>query len=156
MMLHLVCDTSGSMGEGGKPFTMRTVVMAVAQWVNLGYGAAGIRLCGWGAELRDFSHWNINDEFPTELLSCGGTSNWDALIQLVGERPDGKVLLLSDGFWPQVGETLFRRWRERVPPGAFRIIKIGADANPRLTGPDVFSAEEFFAALDGFLEGRRA
>ena len=37
MTLHLVCDISGSMGDGGKPFTMRTAVMAVAQWVRLGY-----------------------------------------------------------------------------------------------------------------------
>ena len=32
----------------------------------------------------------------------------------------------------------------------------GADANPQLKGPDVFAAEDFFAALDDWLEGSSA
>ena len=34
MTFFLVCDTSGSMSEGGKPFIMRTVVTTVAQWMH--------------------------------------------------------------------------------------------------------------------------
>lgn len=45
MMLHLVCDISGSMSEGGKPFILRTLATTVAQWVRQGYGKAEIRLC---------------------------------------------------------------------------------------------------------------
>ena len=38
MTLHLVCDISGSMSDGGKPFIMRTLVTTIAQWVLYGYG----------------------------------------------------------------------------------------------------------------------
>ena len=50
MTLHLVCDLSGSMGEDGRPFLMRTAVTTIAQWVGLGYGAAQIKLCAWASE----------------------------------------------------------------------------------------------------------
>ena len=144
------------MDEGGKPFTMRTVVMAVAQWVRLGYGAAEIRLYRWASEARDLPNWKAMEEYPAEMLTCEDTSNWEGLIQVLGDQPNGKILLLTDGFWPRAGEKLFRRWRGCLPPDTLRIIKIGADSNPRLTGEDVFSAEEFFAALDGWLQGRGA
>ena len=66
------------------------------------------------------------------------------------------MLLLTDGFWPHASDRLLKQWRERLPSGALRIIKIGADANPQVRGPNVFAAEEFFAALDGWLEGGTA
>ncbi|QIE30197.1 VWA domain-containing protein [Caballeronia sp. SBC2] len=156
MTLRLVCDVSGSMRDDGKPFAMRTVVMAVAQWVRFGYGEVEIRLCGWGSEVRDFFEWSAKDEFPAELLTFDGTSDWKVLIQSLEEQPDGKVLLFTDGFWPHRSEKLLKQWRECRPLGALRIIKIGADANPRLSGPEVFTADDFFAALDGWLEGSPA
>lgn len=151
MKLHVVCDISGSMGDGGKSFTMRTLVMAVAQWAELGYGSAEVMLSSWATEARNFVEWNSTKEFPEEMLSCNGTSNWDALIQLLGESPDGKVLLLTDGFWPQGSAKFFKRWKECLPLDTLRIIKIGSDANPQLKGPDVFAAEDFFGALDDWL-----
>jgi len=156
MKLHFVCDISGSMGDDGKPFTMRTVVMSVAQWVHLGYGSVEIRLRSWASEARDFLEWSVKDEFPAELLCCEGTSNGEALIQLLGEKPDGKVLLFTDGFWSQENVKILKRWKECQPPDTLRIIKIGVDANPQLKGSDVFAAEDFFAALDGWLEGNSA
>ena len=153
MKLLLVCDISGSMGDGGKPFTMRSAVMTVAQWSRLGYGHAEIRLCGWASEVRHFLDWNARDEFPAELLSCQGTSNGHALIQWLGEKPEGKVLLLTDGFWTRDGARVLKRWKECLPSDTLRVIKIGADAHPQMKGADVFAAEDLFAALDGWLEG---
>jgi len=152
MKLHLVCDISGSMGDDGKTFNMRTLVMAVAQWAELGYGCAEIILSSWACEARHFPNWSAKDEFPAELLSCDGTSNWVALIQLLGEKPDGKVLLFTDGFWPKGSAKSFKNWKERLPLDTLRIIKIGSDSNPLLKGPDVFAAEELFAALDDWLK----
>lgn len=126
--------------------------MAVAQWAELGYGCAEIILSSWAAEARNFLEWSSKDEFPAELLSCNSTSNCDALIQLLGENPDGKVLLFTDGFWPQGSAKVFKHWKECLPLDTLRIIKIGSDANPQLKGPDVFAAEDFFAALDDWLE----
>lgn len=153
MTLHLVCDISGSMGDEGKSFITRTLVLTIAQWVRLGYGRAEIRLCAWASDARYLSDWNINDEFPEELLACRGTSHGASLTQLLGEKPDGKVLLFTDGFWPREDAKVLKRWKERLPPDSLRIIKIGADANPQLKGSDVFAAEDLFAVLDGWQEG---
>lgn len=153
MTLHLVCDNSGSMSKGGKPFTARTAVMATAQWARFGYASAEIRLCGWASEARYFLDWSIEDEFPPELLSCGGNSNGAALIQLLGDKPDGKVLLITDGFWPGKDAKILKHWKECLPPDTLRVIKIGADSNPQVKGPNVYASEDLFAALDGWLEG---
>jgi len=144
------------MSDGGKSFTMRTVVMAVAQWVRFGYARAEIRLGGWASETRDFPEWSTRDEFPPELLSCGGTSNGHALTQWLGQTPDGKVLVLTDGFWNRDDARVLKRWKECLPSDTLRFIKIGADAHPQLKGADVFASEELFAALDGWLEGGEA
>ncbi len=153
MKLHLVCDISGSMSDGGKPFIMRTLVTTVAQWALYGYGHAEITLCAWGSEARRIPAWGTRCEFPVELLSCAGTANSSSLIQLLGNKPDGKVLLLTDGFWSRDDTKNLKRWKDCLPLDTLRIIKIGADANPQLKGIDVFSSEELFAALDGWLEG---
>ena len=153
MKLLLVCDISGSMGDGGQPFAMRSAVLTVAQWSRLGYGHTEIRLCGWASEVRHFLDWNTRDEFPEELLSCGGNSNGKALIQSLGARPEGKVLLLTDGFWSRDDATVLKRWKECLPPNTLRIIKIGAVANPQLKGPDVFAVEDLFEAMGDWLEG---
>jgi hypothetical protein len=62
--LHLVCDISGSMSDGGKPFIMRTLVTTVAQWVLYGYGRTEITLWAWGSEARRIPGWGTRSEFP--------------------------------------------------------------------------------------------
>jgi hypothetical protein len=156
MTLYLVCDISGSMDADGKPFIMRTFVMAVAQWVRLGYGRSDIKLCAWASEATVLPDWNAQHDYPADLLLCSGTSNWKALIHVLGAAPDGKVLLLSDGFWSRNEARIFKQWKECLQPGTLRIVKTGPDANPQVRGPDVFATEDLFAALDGWLEGRLA
>lgn len=153
MTLHLVCDTSGGMSDDGKPFIMRTLVTSVAQWAWYGYGRAEITLWAWSSEARHITDWGTKSEFPAELLLCAGTANSAALIQLLGDNPDGKVLLLTDGFWSRDDMKNLNRWKDCLPSDTLRIIKIGADANPQIKGIGVFSSEELFAALDGWLEG---
>ena len=71
---------------------------------------------------------------------------------VVGEKPDGKVLLFSDGFWSREDTKILKQWKNCLPPDTFRIVKTGADANPQLKGLDVFVAEDLFAVLDAWLE----
>ena len=153
MTLHLVCDISGSMSDGGKPFIMRTLVTTVAQWAWYGYGRAEITLWAWASEARHIPDWGTKSEFPSELLCCEGTANSASLIKLLGNKLEGKVLLLTDGFWSRGDTKNLKRWKDCLPLDTLRIIKIGADANPQLKGSDVFSSEELFAALDGWPEG---
>lgn len=152
MTLHLVCDISGSMSDGGKPFIMRTLVTTVAQCELYGYGRTEITLWAWGSEARRIPDWGARSEFPEQLLLCAGTANGSSLIQSLGDKPDGKVLLFTDGFWSRDDARALKRWKDNLPSNMLRIIKIGADANPQLKGPDLFSSDELFSALDGWLQ----
>lgn len=149
---HLVCDISGSMSDGGKPFIMRTLVTTIAQWVLYGYGRTEIILWAWGSDVRCISDWGARSEFPEELLSCAGTANSSLLIESLGDKPDGKVLLLTDGFWSRDDAKTLKRWKDNFSSNMLRIIKIGADANPQLKGPQVFSSDELFSVLDDWLQ----
>lgn len=152
MTLHLVLDISGSMSDGGKPFIMRTLVTTIAQWVLYGYGRTEITLWAWGSEVRRIPDWGAKSEFPDELLLCTGIANSSSLIKLFGEKPDGKVLLLTDGFWSRDDARTLKRWKDNFSSTMLRIIKIGVDANPQLKGPQVFSSDELFSVLDDWLQ----
>ena len=153
MTLYLVCDISGSMGDDGRPFIVRTAVMTIAQWARLGYGLAQIKLCAWASQATLLSDWNVQQEYPAQLLACKGASNWNALVQMFENNPGGRILLLSDGFWSRDEARIFKQWKDRLPPDTLRIVRTGPDASPQLKGADVFSAEDLFAALDDWLEG---
>ncbi len=152
MILYLICDKSGSMSEGGKHLIPRVVARATEQYIRLGYGCADLKLVAWGNEAR-VVEWIPDKEFPPEMLVCENAANSQALTTLLGEQPDGKVLLVTDGFWSQNDAKVLKRWKEKLQQDTLRIIKVGADANPQLKGKDVFSAEDLFAALDGWVEG---
>lgn len=151
MTLYLICDISGSMSEGGKRLITRGMARAVEQYYRLGYCKGEIKLAAWSKEAR-IVEWITESEFPSEMFDCKGAVNVEALIELLGERIDGKVLIFTDGFWTHDVETALKRWKKQLLPDTLRIIRIGADANTHLKGFDVFSAEDLFAALDGWLE----
>ncbi|MDR2596007.1 MAG: hypothetical protein LBC76_01680 [Treponema sp.] len=147
MTLYLICDISGSMSEGGKCFITRGMARTIEQYFRLGYGKGEIKLIAWSNEAR-IVEWVSDNEYPEEMLDCKGAANAKALIELLGEQIDGKVLLFTDGFWTRNDETDLKRWKRKLMPDTLRVIKIGADAS--LKGKDVFSAEDLFAALDGW------
>ena len=152
MILHLVWDTSGSMAELGKHLIARGVARAIEQYLRLGHGCADLKLVAWGnaAQVID---WHPNEEFPPEILVSDGAANAEGLIASLGKKPDGRILLITDGFSSQADAKALRRWSETLEPNTLRFIKVGADGNPHFTGADVFAAEDVFAALDGWLEG---
>lgn len=155
MLIHLVWDTSGSMGEWGKLLIARGVARAIQQYLHLGYSNADLKLVAWCNEARVLE-WCSDQEFPPELLASGGAPNTNALVSLLGTEPRGRVVLLTDGFWSQADARELKRWMRGLQTDTIRVIKIGADANPHLKGNDVFAVEELFAALDGWLEGGAA
>lgn len=148
----LVCDTSGSMVEGGKRLIMRGLVRQVEQFLRLGYGPKkDLKLVLWNDEATSPT-WNPGEEVPGELLDCKGSAEGDALVHFLGTSSGSKVLILTDGFWPEASRGAIKRWKAGATPNTLRIVKVGADANPKLKGPDVFEAEDFFAAMDGWLD----
>ena len=148
--LYLVCDVSGSMGEGGKNMLMRGIARAVEQYVRLDYGAVDIKLVLWNTDAT-VVQWNPDDEFPDQLLRCEGSANAAALCEVLGSQLGGNILILTDGWWSIDDASCLKKWKRTLQSNTLRIIKIGADANPLLTKNDVFSGDDLLAALDGWL-----
>jgi hypothetical protein len=152
MTVAFVCDVSGSMAEGGKPYAMRTAVLTAAQLAQLGYMRAEVVLWGWASNMRHFPNWTTGDDFPPDLLSCKGASNGDALLQWLTHEPHCNVVLFTDGYFLPAGKGLLNQLRKSVSPYDIRFIKVGADSNPQLKGTDVFGQEDVFDAFDHWLE----
>ncbi len=150
MMLFLVCDTSGSMNENGKCMLMRGIARSVEQFIRLGHGRADLQLVFWNASVIK-PDWNPDDDFPEQMLNCSGSAELASLIEALGEEPQGKILVLSDGWWGEDDMTRLKKWKRKLPKETLRIMRIGSDANPLLKGDDVFSPDDFFDALDGWL-----
>jgi hypothetical protein len=143
------------MAESGQQLIARGVARAIEQYLRLGYGCADLKLVAWGTE-ANVVEWQSDQEFPPEMLASKGAANAKALIVHLEKQPDGKVMLITDGFWSQADAKALKRWKESLPRDTIRVIRVGADANPQLKGEDVFAAEELFAALDGWLQGGAA
>jgi len=86
MLIHLVLDTSGSMGEWGKLLIARGVARAMEQYLRLGYGSADLKLVAWSNEARVVD-WRSDQEFPPEVLVSGGAANAKALVSYFGLEP---------------------------------------------------------------------
>ena len=154
--LWLICDVSGSMIENGKRLIVRSLARQVEQYFRLGYALKPtLKLVLWNDEAKGLD-WSPNDELPSALFECKGSADAQKLISLIGETPLDRILIITDGFWPDTSSEALRNWKDRLPPNALRIIKVGADANPRLRGVDVFSAEDFFTAMDSWPEEHTA
>ncbi len=147
--LYLICDTSGSMLENGKNTLMRGVARTVEQFVRLGYGVAEIKLVFWNST-AELVEWYSDDEFPEQMLDCRGSSNAAALRELLDGVQEGLYLLLTDGWWSRTDLLAMKSWKLALPPGSFRIIIIGSDANPLLKN-DVFLPDDVISVLQGWL-----
>jgi len=153
MTLYLICDTSGSMSEDGKCLITRGTALAVGQYYRLGHGKAELKLIAWSDDAR-IAEWIPENEYPPEMLDCKGAVDAESLIKLLGEQIGGKLLLITDGFWPPEVEKVLENWKNSLPIDTLRIIMIGADANVQLKvkGFKIFLAEDLFLALDGWAE----
>jgi hypothetical protein len=150
--VRLVCDTSGSMLEGGKRLIVRGLVRQVEQYLRLGYGLRrDLQLVLW-AEQVTAQVCDLREEVPEELFECAGPANGKALVELLGDSADAKVLILTDGFWSDESRHAIEVWRSGVPQDTLRVLKVGADANPQFTGDYVFESEDFFSAVDRWLD----
>jgi len=143
------------MSENGKLLIMRGLARSVEQYYRLGYGRGDLRLIAWGKEAR-IVEWVLDEEFPQEMLECAGFANAESLIKLLDGQPEGKFLILTDGFHSRDDMKALKSWKDKLLPDTLRIIKIGADADTRLKGADVFVPEDFFAVLNGWTEGSAA
>jgi hypothetical protein len=149
--LWLVCDVSGSMLEAGKRLVVRSLVREVEQYIRLGYGTrTDIKLVMWNNDAKSLA-WSPEDEVPADLFDCKNSADGEVLVKFLGGQADDRFIVLTDGFWSDESRVAIERWKEGLSLDALRVIKAGADANPKLKGSDVFEAEDFFAAMDSWL-----
>jgi hypothetical protein len=150
--LWLVCDVSGSMLESGKRLVVRGLVREVEQYIRLGYGIKpDIKLVAWNNEAKSLA-WSPEDEVPVDLFDCKNSADGEVLTKLLSGQADDLFIILTDGFWADEPQAAVERWEEVLGRDALLVVKVGADANPKLNGSNVFEAEEFFAAMDGWLD----
>ena len=101
MILHLTCDTSGSMSEGGKHLIVRSVARAVEQYFRFGYGHANLNLVAWGNEAR-VAEWNLDEEFPPEMLICeegGKRRGIESIFSESNQRTKSCSSRMGSGRW---------------------------------------------------------
>ena len=149
--VYLICDTSGSMIEGGKCFILRNIIRTIDQYYRLQKNPPEIKLIPWGKEAM-VAKWTPGQEVPGALQHCEGDASGDALIEKVKELHSDYFAILTDGYWSPAARKQVGAWSKGLAPNHFRIIKIGEDADPRLKGPSVFAAEDLLPALKGWVE----
>lgn len=138
------------MVENGKPYITRTAVLTVAQLARLGYISTNLKLYRWSDRVEQEEAWTVKDEFPIPPDACRGKADTNAVTAMA--LPDGDHLLMfTDGNWPLRELKALEAWRSAQPDGSVRIVKVGADANPRLTGAHVFDPEDILLAVDGLV-----
>ena len=148
--LFIVCDASASMTEGGKLLLMRGIVCTIEQSVRFGYADVKIKLVKLNTA-SEIIEWNPDDEYPGELLDCEGNVDITSLSKLLGSKPDGKILVLTDCCWSKEDNDRLRLWKSKLPPNTIRIIKIGDDYTQLRKSDDIFPSDEIFLALDNWL-----
>lgn len=137
------------MSENTKPFIVRTCVLTVAQYLRLGYASADAKLYRWAEGLVE-ADWTVGDEFPEHFHRCEGRSSPQALAGL--EVSDGDcVMLFTDGCWSAKEAEAIREWMGALPDDLVRLVKVGSDADPKLTGNSVFKPDEILASVCGWL-----
>lgn len=148
--VYLVCDLSGSMAESGKRFIVRNLIRTVDQFYRLQRLKPEIKLVAWSEETI-VAKWEPGQEVPDAILTCSGSASGESLVGKLGSPSDGYYMLLTDGYWDIATRKRIGAWSREMQRGHFRIVKVGEDADPRLKGPSVFTAEDLLAALKGWV-----
>ena len=155
--LWVICDTSGSMNEGGKKMLVRNLLTYLHQVACMSGASASfgtLKIVAWG-ELTEVV------EFEDEILPfrCKGKASVDGLANLLSNeladasRP--RLLFMSDGQWHHDDLKQLCQWRRSTPNVTVRVIAIGADASARdlrqlADESALFAPEEVWAALDSW------
>lgn len=149
--INLLCDTSGSMAEGGKRYILRNQIRAIDQYYRLLGKNVDIKLILWSNNPAVID-WGRGQDVPDGILDCNGRSDMSALIKAIGSDNEGYFAVLSDCFWDSNTRKELSEWSRALRPNHFRIIKIGEDANPSIKGPNVYEGSELIAALEDWVD----
>lgn len=150
--VYLICDLSGSMAENGKTFVVRNLIRTVDQVARLRNTRNEMKLVLW-SNLVEMFDWTLGDDVPQSLMQCKPSElSGAALKESLSVTPEDFLMLFTDGYWSDDVRKALGILEGMLIKGHFRIVKIGEDAESRVKGPSVFSAEDLLAALDGWAE----
>lgn len=155
--LYIIVDVSGSMNEMGKIHLQRNLCRYVAQLRLIDqekYVDLGIRFYQWA---RDISEITIQSDGDIPALNAEGSSNLcmlsDFLSQHLNDTERARILILSDGNFPDPGILIFQKQLGSRPDLIIRTVAVGADADllklkKISTNNRVYLSENISSAID--------
>lgn len=131
--LYIIVDVSGSMNEMGKIHLQRNLCRYAAQLRGIDqqkYADLDIRFYQWA---QDISEITIQSDGDIPALNAEGSSNLcdlsDFLSQHLNDTGSARILILSDGNFPNIDIESFQNQLSTFPDLIVRTVAVGADAD---------------------------
>lgn len=131
--LYIIVDVSGSMNEMGKIHFQRNLCRYAAQLRGIDqkkYADLDILFYQWA---QDISEITIQSDGDIPALNAEGSSNLcdlsDFLSQHLNDTGSARILILSDGNFPNSGIVSFQHQLSKFPDLIIRTVAVGADAD---------------------------
>ena len=147
--LWILIDASGSMTEGGKRYMVRNVARTVEQFVRLRYLDGPVRLAAFKNGEAWTVDWNVDEEFPLDLVFNEHPSSLLELQQFL-KGTTGRFLLVSDGFIDRKSASAITNWRAGLSGNELFFIPVGGDAVTRKLRDVVVKPEELWTVVDAW------
>ena len=144
MHLCILCDTSGSLREGGKRFALLTTLRTIEQ-------------CFWVRDASpEVSLFAVNDEplsadwpdFRYLVDEPKGSFALKKALSLPAVLSADKLLILSDCCWNNDQRRAFRSLKLKRGSDFARAVVIGAEADKQCCAPDFATVENTLALLE--------
>ena len=160
--LYIIVDVSGSMNEMGKIHLQRNLCRYAAQLRGIDqqkYADLDIRFYQWA---QDISKITIQSDGDIPALNAEGSSNLcdlsDFLSQHLNDTGSARILILSDGNFPNSDIVSFQNQLSKFPDLIIRTVAVGADADllklkKISTNNSVHLSENISSAIDSTIFG---
>lgn len=161
-LLYIIVDVSGSMNEMGKIHLQRNLCRYAAQLRGIDqqkYADLDIRFYQWA---QDISEVTIQSDGDVPALNAEGSSNlcdlYDFLSQHLNDSGSARILILSDGNFPNSDIVSFKNQLSKFPDLIIRTVAVGADADllklkKVSTNNTVYLSENISSAIDSTIFG---
>jgi len=159
--LYIIVDVSGSMNEMGKIHLQRNLCRYAAQLrgIDQQYADLDIRFYQWAQEISEIT---IQSDGDIPALNAEGSSNlcdlFDFLSQHLNDTGSARILILSDGNFPNSDILSFQNQLSTFSDLVIRTVAVGADADLMKlkiisTNNSVHLSENISSAIDSTIFG---
>jgi hypothetical protein len=160
--LYIIVDVSGSMNEMGKIHLQRNLCRYAAQMRDIDQEKyADLEICfyQWA---QDISEITIQSDGDIPALNAEGSSNLcdlaDFISQHLNDTRSGRILILSDGNFPNSNIVSFQNQLSKFPDLIIWTVAVGADSDllklkKISTNNSVHLSENISSAIDSTIFG---